>query len=496
MIRRLCLAVLLLMGRAALSEAQQVTVRDAGPGPVGRYLQAVLAKPSTRVVVADDSFTLPADSSIGGDLVVIGGRADIAGRVDGDVIVVGGDLFIKPRALIRGNGIAIGGGSYGSLLGGAFGGLVSHRDFTYVAERTAAGIDLRYRETYVQSSGGPVTLPFVYGLRLPTYDRSNGLSLPFGPMIDVGRAELSAVATYRSQLGRIDPSVDGRLYFGRKHWLAGFVGRESRSNEDWIDNRFSNSMGSLFGGHDERNWYRAAAARVTVNRMFETPTMMATYAVGGSFERASAARPGLMPTSGPWSLMGRTDPEGMFRPNPQIIGGDITSVTGSASYHWVAGVVRARVGVDLEVPVLVSTGEDFVQAVVDARVDFPTFGLQRYRFEMHGVATAGEAAPGQRFAYIGGPGTLPTTDMLSIGGDQLLWLENRYEIPLSRVMLPMVGPPILTFRHIVGSAGVRALPSFTQVVGLRLSVPALRVQFLMDTKTRDTQLSGGLALSR
>jgi hypothetical protein len=494
-IRRACLAALLIVGRAALSDAQQVTVRDAGPGIVGRYLQTILAQASTRVVVAD-AYTLASDSAVGGDLVVIGRRADIAGRVDGDVVVVGGDLFIKPRALIRGEAIAIGGGAYGSLLGGAFRGLTSHRDFTYDAERTASGIELRYRETYVESSAGPVTLPFVYGLRLPSYDRSNGLSLPFGPMIEVGRAELSAVATYRSQLGRIDPAVDGHLYFHRKLWLEGFVGRESRSNEDWIDNRISNTMGALLGGHDERNWYRADAAWMSVNRMFETPTMTATYAVGGSFERASAVRPGLVPTGGPWSLMERTDPEGMFRPNPQIAGGDIASVTGSASYRWAAGVVRARLGVDLEVPVMVSTGEDFVQTVVDARVEFPTFGLQRYRFEMHSVLTAGEAAPGQRFAYLGGPGTIPTSDMLSAGGDQLLWLENRYEIPLSRIVLPMVGPPILTFRHIVGSAGVQALPSLTQVVGLRLSVPALRVQFLVDTKTRETQLSGGLALSR
>src|SRR6185437_9745483 len=48
---------------------------------------------------------------------------------------------------------------------------------------------------------------------------------------------------------------------------------------------------------------------------------------------------------------------------------------------------------------------------------FPTFATQHFAFHAHGVLTAGDTAPPQRFAYLGGAGTLPTLDVLSLGGD-------------------------------------------------------------------------------
>src|SRR5207253_2436458 len=127
-------------------------------------------------------------------------------------------------------------------------------------------------------------------------------------------------------------------------------------------------------------------------------TMTASYSAGASFERARPARPGPAPTGGPWSWNDREDPlDGMFRVNPQVASGDITSAIGGASYRWTAGNVKAHLDVDVEVPVSLSIGEPFFQSTVDGRIDFPTFGLQRYRFELHGVGTAMNAAPMQRF---------------------------------------------------------------------------------------------------
>lgn len=497
MIRRACLAAMLLLGRAAAAQTPSVIVRDAGPGQVGGYLTVLLQMPDTRVIVGD-TVTISRDLDYPGSLVVIARRANVAGSVKGDLVVVGGDLFLKPGARVGGKGIAIGGGAYGSLLGAVGGGLTSYRDFTYDVERTTAGIELRYRDTYVV--GNPtrtITLPGFFGVRLPLYDRSNGVSLPIGPAIENERITANVLATYRSQLGRVDPSVDGELRVGRKLWIAGFAGRETRSNEAWINGPFANSLNSLLSGRDERNWYRATGGWATINKLFETVTLTSTYSLGAAFERASAARPAFPVGGGPWSITQRTDTvDGMFRPNPQIPGGDVTSVIASAAYGWSAGRVRARLNANLEIPVSVSTGESFQQATVDGRIDFPTFGLQRYRFETHAVVTTGDAAPGQRFAYLGGSGTLPTRDMLEVGGDQLLFLESRYEIPLPAVQIPLLGSPMLTFRHILGSAGVETLPDFAQIVGLRVSVPFLRAQLLYDTGERKSKFSAGLSLTR
>lgn len=497
MISRLCLAAFLLIGRLAVAQSPTVVVRDAGPGPVGRLLDVLLKKPDTRVV-AGDTVSITKDSVYPGSVVVLAKRAYVSGEVKGDVVVVGGDLILRPGGRIEGEGIAIGGAAYNSLLGSARGGLTSYRDFTYDVERTPAGIDLRYRETYVGATPTPVlTLPVFFGFRLPGYDRSNGVSLPVGPAIAVGRGTVDLLATYRSQIGRVDPSAEGRLDVGRKLWIDAWAGRETRSNDAWITGAISNSLKVLISGRDERNWYRATGGRATINKLFETPTLTSTYSLGGTTEDAASARPGLSPTSGPWAFMDKTNAvKGMYRPNPQIPGGEITSVIAGAAYRWTGGKVKARLDVDLEVPVSVSTNESFQQATIDGRIDFPTFGLQRYRLEAHGVITTGDTAPMQRYAYLGGSGTLPTEDPLVFGGDQLLFLESRYEIPVPRIKLPLIGSPTFMFRHILGAAGVQTLPDITQIVGVRLSVPFVRLELLMDTKTRETKFSAGLSLSR
>lgn len=491
---RWAFAAAVLVGRA-LSAQTSVIVKDAGPGPAGRYLSDLLAAPGTRVI-SGDTIDLPRDSTYAGPLVVLAHRVQLYGKVQGDLVVVGGDLFVKPGAVLQGQGMAIGGAAYGSFLATVTGGLVSHRDFTYDVVATPAGTELRYRETYVHSSGGLFSLPGIHGIRLPTYDRSDGVSIGFGPGIETERISADAAVTYRSQIGKLDPSVTLRARVGRKLWVDAFAGRETRTNDDWINGVFSNSLNVLLSGHDERNWYRADALSASASRLFETTTMTSTYSLGAAHERASPVRPDSSATGGPWVLTAKEDDDGILRPNPQVPRGDITSVTGAAVYRWLAGKVRAGLNVDLEVPVSVSDGRRFQQATIDGRIEFPTFGQQRYRFETHAVLTTGDTAPMQRYAYLGGSGTLPTLDLLEIGGDQVLLIESRYIVPLERISLPLIGSPTLTFRHILGGAGVHTLPDLTQIIGLRIAVPFVRAEVLMDTGTRKVKVRGGLSLSR
>ena len=68
--RRACLAALLLVGRLAVAQSPVVVVKDAGPGPVGRYLATLLANPGTRVIIAD-TVILPADSVYPSSVVIV-----------------------------------------------------------------------------------------------------------------------------------------------------------------------------------------------------------------------------------------------------------------------------------------------------------------------------------------------------------------------------------------------------------------------------------------
>lgn len=487
-----------LIGRAAVAQVHQVVVRDAGPGPIGRYLQEVLAAPATRVL-RGDSLEILRDSVFPGSVVVLARQVTFTGEIRGDLVVVGGDLVIKPGAKIYGRAIAIGGAAHRSLLAAVSEGRESYRDFTFDATEVGGTTELRYRSLIVVHEESAFQLPFPFGLRLPTYDRSNGLSLPVGPTLALndGQLVLDGTATYRSQLGRIDPLVRATWRAGRKYSLDGRIGRETRTNDAWIASDLSNSVNVLLVGRDTRNWYRASIAEASAHRRFETPSMISTAHLGGRIERARAVRPGPIPTSGPWSFFGRKSEKGIYRPNPQIPGGDISSVLAGSTHQWIAQDFRANLDLGIEVPLSAPGDARFVQATIDGQVGFPTFRNHRYRFDAHAIVTQGDIAPQQRWGYLGGPGTLSTLDtLLGLGGDQLLFLESRYIIPISRVTLPKVGSPTLTFRHILGSAGVDHLPSLTQIVGVRLSVTLFRVELLMDTAERKPEFHASLSLTR
>jgi hypothetical protein len=458
-----------------------------------------LAKGDTRVLMAD-TLAITTDSVFPGAVVVIGRRVTVVSEIKGDLIVVGGDLFIKPGARIYGQAIAIGGGVYASLLASARDGKASYRDFTFDAVRANGVIELRYRDLAVVAPESAVQLPGVYGLRTPTYDRSNGLSVPGGPTVtlDGGKLAVDPLVTYRSQIGKVDPSLTANWQTGRNFLLHAVAARETRSNDAWITSDFSNSLNALLIGRDTRNWYRANLAEATANRTFVTPAVIATYRLGGQFERAASARPDSSPTSGPWSFTGKHSAEGMRRPNPQVPAGDIGSVLGGANYKWNATAVTSTLDVGLEVPVSSNlTNTHFVQMTVDGQVSFPTFGIQRFRFDAHAILTRGDTAPLQRFGYLGGSGTLGTVEpLLSLGGDELLFLESRYIIPVPAISLPFVGSPTVTLRHILGTAAIQHLPAMTQIVGIRLSVLLVRGDLLMDTKTRKFEFHTGLSLGR
>ncbi len=51
-----------------------------------------------------------ADEHVTGDVVAIGGSADVDGQVDGEVVVVGGSLSLGPNAVVRNDVVVVGGG--------------------------------------------------------------------------------------------------------------------------------------------------------------------------------------------------------------------------------------------------------------------------------------------------------------------------------------------------------------------------------------------------
>jgi hypothetical protein len=475
-----------------------VVVADPGPGPVGRYLAAVLARPDTRVVTGD-TIVIARDATYPGSVVVLASRVVNDGSIGGNLIVVGGDLFLHPNSKVGAEAIAIGGAVYSSLLSETRNGSASYRDFTFVATKTPAAIELRYEDLREPSPArGRFALPTWLTTRIPTYDRSDGISFSLGPAVDLGTVSASGLATYRSQLGVVDPSLTASWRPARKTRVDLFAGRDTRSNEDWITSDFTNSLNTLFAGHDTRNYYRADAADLTITRTLELPAAIVAPRVGGRYEKASSARPPFPPSSHPWSFADRDDPaDEMTRLNPAIPTSRMTSAILGTTIDWPGDGLRATLDGWVEMPFQVDSAGRFTQATLDGQVTIPTYGKQRFRFDAHGVLTLGDTAPRQRWAYVGGSGTLSTMDsLLAMGGGELLFMEGRYIVPVERVGLPFVGSPTLTLRYIVGGAGPTSLPAMTQIAGVRLSLSLLRAEYLHDLTGGHSRFHIDLALVR
>lgn len=482
----------------ASTSGPRVFIRDAGPGRAGRWLREALAGP--HVLLRSDSLhpaELPRDTTFATTVVVLG-PARVASTVHGDVIVVGGDLFLRPGVKIDGRAIAIGGGVYWTSLGTVAGGRFPFPEFTYTSTTLSDGsialdyLALEKRDTRL------VVLPGVYGLRIPSYDRTDGLSIPFGPTLrfDTARIEVDPLIVYRSQLGTVDPRVDVTAALGRRLTLSATAGRMTETNERWIYGDFTNSLGTLGTGSDVRNYYRANRAEARAAYRWEGSTTQLTMIAGGLGEKASSIRPDTGARGGPWSLTGRHDVLRMLRPNPRIHPGTITSGLGGARLDFADQMVTAWLTVETEVPFTTPDDERFVQTTIDGNVGFPTFKTQRVEIESHAVLTAGDTAPPQRFAYLGGAGTLPTFDLLEFGGDQLFFVEGRYIIPVDRIRIRYLGSPTFTLRYMTGGAAIGEFPTLEQNVGIRLAISLLRFDYIVDPASRRTKFSVGLSFFR
>ena len=186
----------------------------------------------------------------------------------------------------------------------------------------------------------------------------------------------------------------------------------------------------------------------------------------------------------------------MLRPNPLVDAGSIGSALVGAELFDTSGVVTSRFRGQIEQSFTTVTGTaNFTQFTLDGRVDFPTFQIQSLHVRAHAVATVGDSVARARYAYLGGSGTLPVVDMLELGGSELLFVDSHYRLPLTGIRLPMVGPPVLTLRHIMGTAGVAHLPSLEQEIGAGLGLSVLRVDFMTDVaRRRGSKLGFGISL--
>jgi hypothetical protein len=497
---RAIVAALLLLPPAV--SAQDVVIRTAGPGRGADIVRRVVAGPHV-VRAGTARLELPRDSTVTTSLLVLGRPTYLAGRVEGDVVVVGADLFLRPGVDVTGRAVAIGGTVSQTTLGQVAGGVESLRDETYVAELTGDQYMLDYRSIRTETTDPVFQLGGVSGVRMPSYDRVNGLSLPVGVLLQVGNHafEIEPYATYRSRLGVVDPGLEFRTRQSARYRVEGRVARDTRTNERWIYADLLNSAVSLFSGTDARNYFRADLGEARGIAHIERGLFTMEPYVGGRYERV---RP-ITAAGNVWSLFGRNDSLKMARPNPLVDRANIGSALGGVELRTL-GLVTSRVNADLEVGLNVDLDDintaiapgssEFTQLTIDGTVQLPSFRTHTLRVDAHAVATTG-AAPRARYAYLGGSGTLKTLDLLEMGGTRLLYVESRYLIPLDFVQLPVIGAPVITLRDAFGAAGVTSLPDFQHEVGIGIGLSVLRLEYTRAVAGKSgSKIGFGVSLSR
>ena len=379
----------------------------------------------------------------------------------------------------------------------------------------ASGFDTSYVN---YDDEGPISLPLGIGLRIPGYNRVDGLVLPWGPIISLAkdRIRIDPTITYRSHIGVIDPFVKMNLK-GTKGWgleVAG--GRSTFTNDGWIRSDIVNSLATIGVGSDARNYYRANRGWASLSYEKTSSGFVTTPSIAVVTEDDWSTGSAVAHANAPWSFFGKNGVRKMLRPNPAVARGHVTSGVARVISEYAVDAVKASIDVgvehafdapptsyfvSLDGPFLRNSSGDFTQITVGSKASFPTFGAQHFDFRGRAVFTPGDIAPPQRFAYLGGAGTLATVDLLALGGDRLFYVEGEYSVPIEKIVLPMVGNPIVSARYAAGAAGVGSLPDFIQNIGVGLGVRFLKAEYHFDPNykktsfTRKHAFSVGISLS-
>jgi len=351
-----------------------------------------------------------------------------------------------------------------------------------------------YREPWI-------SLPLGVGLRIPAYDRVDGLSIPWGPEIsfDEEHVVIDPTVTYRSHIGKFDPYLTARLRSRNGIILDAEGGRATFTNDSWIRSDIVNTLAALAVGSDSRNYFRADRGQAILSYEIGRPNLTITPGIGGRFENDWSIGVPVRHTTAPWSLFSKDDTLKMRRTNPAITPGHIKSVLGRVLAEYESAGVKGSFSGLVEhsfgataFPLVVGFIQPplpFTQLTLNSNIGFPTFRTQRFDFRGHAVFSSPHTTPPQRYAYLGGAGTLATVDLLALGGNKLFFATGQYSIPIESIDLPLARNPIASLIYSAGSAGVGELPDFIQNIGVGLGFSMIKFEYYIDPNYKKTSFT-------
>ncbi|WP_420635906.1 hypothetical protein [Candidatus Palauibacter sp.] len=394
--------------------------------------------------------------TVPGSVLVLEGTARIAGRIAGGIYVVDGDLFLRGGASVAGDVLVLGGGFYDSGLA-EVGGAITYRPNEPLRVRPTGGGFEIISEVEPEP---PFELDGTWGVRLPTYDRVNGLSLPVGALARVsdapGRPELAVGGIWIPARGDVDFRLHNWWHLGERVRLGLFATSAVVSNDGWIHPTWYNSLAHFVAGDDGRNYYDSRQFGVELEWTSPEPPVWENspgwrFAVSGGREHAERLRRRDVtvlfgdepPDTVPWFEPALWVEEGGLWFARAAFEWSVQSRKGRAAFGF-----GAEAGLEDELRrIVVLTGSDAIRPSVargDVSVDRYDFLLVEGRVSLRRVTAWGHAVdafaigradvagrlPERRYSTIGGLGTLPTMPLRGLHGARMVYGEAAYAVPL------------------------------------------------------------------
>lgn len=360
---------------------------------------------------------LPAGQVIRGNVAVLGGSYTVAGRIQGDLLLVGGDLVFQQGGQVTGNVTVVDGRLSGQIrVGGTLG----------IYNRPPVSPS-QWRARLVGDRGD------IGGSRLaiwpgPSYNRVEGLPIMLGPTLrSAGEHPLrfEALVIWRSQeLAEPANGVGFRVRIEQALGPEGVfrLGATARSVVQPIEDGglrdLENSLGALLFRSDVRDYYERTGWSGHLRLVPSVP-------VDALFEYREEKYTSL-PAADPWTLFGggrqwRAQPlvaEGRSRAIDFSARFDTRAPHGRPASAWFVGTgVTHGLGGTLAVPVSEHAVLGSIAPEVDTRFTTGTLDVRRYqrvgpratlnfRGFLAGVLEGGLVPP-QNQRALGGVGTLP-----------------------------------------------------------------------------------------
>ena len=424
---------------ASAQQQRRVTFTPSAESPVERRLARFIESGDFRLWESDT--TLARGDTVRGDVLALESMVRLEGRVEGTLVAVDSDVFLRPHATVSGDLVVLGGGMYRSSLAAVEGEIVYEPNRLLQAVPSEGGWEIYP----AAARRDPVDLDGLSGLHLPSTQRVDGWTLSAGgrlQAVDVGwQPSLHLSGGFRTGGERLAGYARQYWYPSGRLRVGVEGGRATRSMERWIRADAANTLTHLFGGEDYRNYHESD--RVLLGSRYDFGGGE-TLGLTAGWERVRS-----LPARGAGGLFG----DDTVEPNPAVDGGDAWHASLAAEIGRASG--RDSLTVDLRVEGAdASVAGDFSYLFGEAALEWrlPAAASHRLHVEARGRGDLAGDLPRHRWSAIGGAGTLPTLDLLELRGPRLLFGRATYVIPVPVLRVPGLGGPEVLLRAAAGTA--------------------------------------------